>query len=101
MNEVTRLLMKDDACVYPFVICQVGDCELCWGQGSRCRATASTGMNQRSSRSHAIFTITVEQRRAATIIEPEQAEGDDSGDEEEGAANDYLCAKMHLVDLAG
>lgn len=58
-------------------------------------------MNQRSSRSHAIFTITVEQRRAATIIEPEQAEGDDSGDEEEGAADDYLCAKMHLVDLAG
>ncbi len=32
-------------------------------QGSLLRATASTGMNKRSSRSHAIFTITVEQRR--------------------------------------
>lgn len=32
-------------------------------QGSLLRATGSTGMNRRSSRSHAIFTITLEQRR--------------------------------------
>ena len=32
-------------------------------QGSLLRATAATGMNKRSSRSHAIFTITLEQRR--------------------------------------
>lgn len=31
--------------------------------GSLSRATASTGMNAQSSRSHAIFTITVEQKR--------------------------------------
>ncbi|BDA42916.1 Kinesin-like protein KIN-4C [Coccomyxa sp. Obi] len=69
-------------------------------QGSRCRATASTGMNQRSSRSHAIFTITVEQRRAPQQHE-QTPEGNESGDEDEGAADEYLCAKMHLVDLAG
>lgn len=55
-------------------------------------------MNQRSSRSHAIFTITLEQRKrlGGTGGTP----GDESGEDEEDA-NDYLCAKMHLVDLAG
>lgn len=90
----------------------------------------------RSSRSHAIFTITLEQRRAepaaptasrppsparraaaaaagdaaaaaalvAEAAEEEEEEEDDEGDEggegagEEGA-DDYLIAKMHLVDL--
>lgn len=32
-------------------------------QGTLLRATAATGMNRHSSRSHAIFTITLEQRR--------------------------------------
>ncbi|KAK7311684.1 hypothetical protein RJT34_09974 [Clitoria ternatea] len=48
--------------------------------GSLSRATGSTNMNSQSSRSHAIFTITMEQKK-----------GDD----------DILCAKLHLVDLAG
>ena len=68
-------------------------------QGTRARATAATGMNQRSSRSHAIFTITLEQRaRLAGGAAPDA--GDDSGEDDEGR-DDYLCAKMHLVDLAG
>ncbi|OIW16560.1 hypothetical protein TanjilG_17733 [Lupinus angustifolius] len=48
-------------------------------RGSLARATGSTNMNSQSSRSHAIFTITMEQK---------------NGD-------DVLCAKLHLVDLAG
>ena len=61
------------------------------GQGSLLRATASTGMNKRSSRSHAIFTITLEQRR--TPPRPpsggagrgdEDGGAGDSGDEEDG-----------------
>ncbi|KAK7410465.1 hypothetical protein VNO78_01265 [Psophocarpus tetragonolobus] len=47
--------------------------------GSLSRATGSTNMNSQSSRSHAIFTITMEQKRG----------------------DDILCAKLHLVDLAG
>lgn len=35
-------------------------------RGTLQRATASTNMNKHSSRSHAIFTITVEQRRQLT-----------------------------------
>ncbi|KAK6130752.1 hypothetical protein DH2020_035510 [Rehmannia glutinosa] len=58
-------------------------------QGSLCRATGSTNMNSQSSRSHAIFTISMEQR---TITH--SSAGDDVGD-------DVLIAKLHLVDLAG
>ena len=73
-------------------------------QGSLLRATAATGMNKRSSRSHAIFTITLEQRRVSDSgdagSEPDTAEGALEWDQD-APQDDYLCAKMHLVDLAG
>ncbi|MCO5550274.1 hypothetical protein L7F22_003755 [Adiantum nelumboides] len=67
----------------------------CLEQGSLCRATASTNMNTRSSRSHAIFTITLEQKRTAEHL----TKGPDGVCEDVG--DDFLCAKLHLVDLAG
>ncbi|KAI5065342.1 hypothetical protein GOP47_0020037 [Adiantum capillus-veneris] len=67
----------------------------CLEQGSLCRATASTNMNTRSSRSHAIFTIALEQKRIAENL----TKGSTGGCDE--AADDFLCAKLHLVDLAG
>ncbi|KAG2653941.1 hypothetical protein PVAP13_1NG414100 [Panicum virgatum] len=59
-------------------------------RGSSSRATASTNMNRQSSRSHAIFTICVEQKRT-------------SGTSDKSASSDYdiLSSKFHLVDLAG
>ncbi|AQK74805.1 P-loop containing nucleoside triphosphate hydrolase superfamily protein [Zea mays] len=59
-------------------------------RGSSSRATASTNMNRQSSRSHAIFTICVEQKRT-------------SGTSDKSANGDYdiLSSKFHLVDLAG
>lgn len=44
------------------------------------------------SRSHAIFTITIEQKKIGYCLNGEV--NDDIGD-------DILCAKLHLVDLAG
>lgn len=41
-------------------------------QGSLMRATAATGMNRQSSRSHAVFTITLEQRRQVLHTHPAQ-----------------------------
>ncbi|KAE8803388.1 Chromosome-associated kinesin KIF4A [Hordeum vulgare] len=67
----------------------------CLEQGSLSRATGSTNMNNQSSRSHAIFTITLEQMRKADPIM-----GSDGMPIEE-MNDDYLCAKLHLVDLAG
>ncbi|KHN45180.1 Chromosome-associated kinesin KIF4 [Glycine soja] len=65
----------------------------CLEQGSLSRATGSTNMNNQSSRSHAIFTITLEQMRKLNI--PGDSCSNDTMNDE------YLCAKLHLVDLAG
>ncbi|KAH0900169.1 hypothetical protein HID58_049737 [Brassica napus] len=59
-------------------------------KGSLCRATACTNMNSQSSRSHAIFTITLEQKKFSSSLGTT-----------EGGGEDILCAKLHLVDLAG
>lgn len=67
----------------------------CLEQGSLNRATGSTNMNNQSSRSHAIFTITLEQMRKLNPV----VSGD--GSPIETVHEDYLCAKLHLVDLAG
>ncbi|MCO5581252.1 hypothetical protein L7F22_035130 [Adiantum nelumboides] len=67
---------------------------LCLEQGALCRATGSTNMNPCSSRSHAIFTVTLEQRRKLDLsVHDAQSTTDD--------LEDFLCAKLHLVDLAG
>lgn len=66
----------------------------CLEQGSLSRATGSTNMNNQSSRSHAIFTITLEQMRKLN----RSCSGNGLN---ESMNEDYLCAKLHLVDLAG
>ncbi|KAM4020455.1 chromosome-associated kinesin KIF4A isoform 2-T2 [Anomaloglossus baeobatrachus] len=58
------------------------DTIICLEQGNSSRTVASTAMNSQSSRSHAIFTIAIEQRLG-------------------GDKNAYFHSKLHLVDLAG
>ncbi|XP_048618137.1 kinesin-like protein KIN-4A isoform X3 [Brassica napus] len=65
----------------------------CLDQGSFSRATGSTNMNNQSSRSHAIFTISVEQMR--------KINNNTDSPENGSLKEEYLCAKLHLVDLAG
>ncbi|XP_070773569.1 kinesin family member 4 isoform X2 [Enoplosus armatus] len=54
----------------------------CLEVGNSARTVGSTAMNAASSRSHAIFTITLEQRRGTDKV-------------------DSVVSKLHLVDLAG
>ncbi|XP_042124989.1 chromosome-associated kinesin KIF4A isoform X3 [Peromyscus maniculatus bairdii] len=54
----------------------------CLEQGNNSRTVASTAMNSQSSRSHAIFTISIEQRK-------------------KNDKNSSFRSKLHLVDLAG
>lgn len=67
----------------------------CLEHGSLSRATGSTNMNNQSSRSHAIFTITLEQMRKPNSNNSVASNSNDS------MCDEYLCAKLHLVDLAG
>ncbi len=62
----------------------------CLAEGFKHRATSGTKMNAQSSRSHAIFSIVVEQTTAVTA------------DSTDAAADAVLkVSKFHLVDLAG
>ena len=81
-------------------------------QGERHRAVAATGMNDRSSRSHTIFRITLESRltdeeqeRISQLIESEQenktpAEGE-VGPGEKKKDECVRVSTLNLVDLAG
>lgn len=67
------------------------ECAAALERGMAARATASTSMNARSSRSHAIFTITLEQTLA----------GGGEGGEGGAAQLQRRTSRVHLVDLAG
>lgn len=60
-------------------------------RGSSSRATGSTNMNSQSSRSHAIFTISIEQKKTSNFTSDKTTNND----------YDILSSKFHLVDLAG
>ncbi|XP_072939722.1 kinesin-like protein KIF21B [Epargyreus clarus] len=65
--------------------------------GALARTTAATNMNSSSSRSHAVFTLMLRQRRLAPDQEvTEREENGETPDQYE-----TLTAKFHFVDLAG
>ena len=75
----------------------------CLERGSLNRATGSTDMNQRSSRSHAIFTIHLTQRRMKGPLptNPETGESLVSIATANQDDTEILTSKFHFVDLAG
>jgi centromeric protein E len=78
-------------------------------QGEKSRAVASTGMNERSSRSHTIFRVTIESH--STGGGDDDDGGDGSGDKENqcppgsssssGGGGAIRISTLNLVDLAG
>ncbi|KAJ1968527.1 hypothetical protein H4R35_006403 [Dimargaris xerosporica] len=64
-------------------------------QGSLFRTTAATDMNMTSSRSHAIFSIQLWQKR------PNSPSSEESPDTTPALQPDALVSKFHFVDLAG
>lgn len=65
--------------------------------GALARTTAATNMNSSSSRSHAVFTLLLRQRRLAA----DQDGVDKETDGESPEQYETLTAKFHFVDLAG
>ncbi|KAJ3036530.1 hypothetical protein HK097_003810, partial [Rhizophlyctis rosea] len=91
--------------IHEEVVHSVDDLLRCLETGSTSRTTGDTQMHMHSSRSHAIFTITLEQ-----YVDLAQYGGGVGGVNENGVAgmggrrNDravWKCSKLHLVDLAG
>ncbi len=67
-------------------------------QGNLHRRTAETQMNHSSSRSHAIFTVSLEILEYGDNNEARRG-GSERGERADGGS--YTQAKLHLVDLAG
>uniref|UniRef100_H3BE86 Kinesin-like protein KIF21B n=1 Tax=Latimeria chalumnae TaxID=7897 RepID=H3BE86_LATCH len=74
----------------------------CLKRGALSRTTASTQMNVQSSRSHAIFTISLCQMRVCSRSEGINGDANGLSDGSRNV-NEYetLTAKFHFVDLAG
>jgi centromeric protein E len=66
-------------------------------RGEKSRAFASTAMNERSSRSHTIFRITIESRLKSSG----DSAGDKENDDADGGDGAVLISTLNLVDLAG
>ena len=79
-------------------------------RGEKSRAFAATAMNERSSRSHTIFRITIESRKksvnnadnkkakAQSMGDDDNENAENGGEEDDGAV---LISTLNLVDLAG
>lgn len=73
-------------------------------QGESNRAFASTAMNERSSRSHTIFRITIESRKKGSTEGAEDTDSDCENVKENQTPEDdgaVLISTLNLVDLAG
>ena len=83
----------------------------CLDRGSNFRSTASTLMNNCSSRSHAIFTISIEQHLIDDLYKVANEGGAPSNNDTStvvatgggtaAASEEFMVAKFHFVDLAG
>eukprot|EP00741_Cyanophora_paradoxa_P007814 tig00001214_g7560.t1 len=69
-------------------------------RGALMRATASTKMNEMSSRSHAVFIIIAEQSEM-TLDQEEEAQAAANGSREPHFKQVFRVGKLNLVDLAG
>eukprot|EP00192_Tetraselmis_astigmatica_P009155 CAMPEP_0117678092 /NCGR_PEP_ID=MMETSP0804-20121206/17093_1 /TAXON_ID=1074897 /ORGANISM="Tetraselmis astigmatica, Strain CCMP880" /LENGTH=677 /DNA_ID=CAMNT_0005487417 /DNA_START=496 /DNA_END=2530 /DNA_ORIENTATION=- len=74
-------------------VASAAEVDTCLQRGIAARATHATNMNDHSSRSHAIFTVSLQVKRWRPLPT-------DGGEGEEGV-EETLSAKIHLVDLAG
>lgn len=83
-----------------FVVRNADDMDRIMGIGNKNRSVASTNMNSVSSRSHAIFTITVE---CSMDHKVGAGSGGDGGNKEKkkGEGRSFRVGKLNLVDLAG
>ncbi len=77
------------------------ECLTLLNKGISHRTTSATLMNEGSSRSHAIFTIAIEQRIIKPIDEAVENLGEAKPEGLPSQQEEQITAKFHFVDLAG
>lgn len=82
-----------------FEVMSQDDCLQYLNSGINHRQTSSTLMNEGSSRSHAIFTVCIEQKIVKDIDGASEV-ADKKGDEPQ-VLTEEISSKFHFVDLAG
>ena len=80
------------------IVSTKAECIQLLNKGIAMRVTSATNMNEGSSRSHAIFTVTIDQK-IVKVTQP--ADGKDGPDGEPVTSEENISAKFHFVDLAG
>jgi centromeric protein E len=71
-------------------------------EGEKSRTFAATAMNERSSRSHTIFRVTIESRKKPDETQNKSLNEDsDEMENHDGEDNTVLISTLNLVDLAG
>jgi len=75
------------------------ECTRLLNTGINQRQTSATLMNEGSSRSHAIFTITIEQKIVKEV--DEDAVDEKNKGDEKASVTEEISSKFHFVDLAG
>jgi len=89
-------------------VCAYEDMLQCLEKGTVCRSVGSTSMNAVSSRSHAIFTVTIEQTSVdadppalSENADPNTAESTGAHSAGHTPTTSTMTSKFHFVDLAG
>lgn len=80
------------------IVSEKAECISLLNRGIAQRMTSATNMNEASSRSHAIFTVTIEQK---IVKVTQSADGEAGPDAEPITSEENISAKFHFVDLAG
>ena len=83
-------------------VASADECTRLLNTGITHRQTSATLMNEGSSRSHAIFTITIEQKIVKEVDEEaDDKEAQKDPNAEKAAVTEEISSKFHFVDLAG
>ena len=85
-----------------FDVATAEECSNMLNKGINHRQTRATLMNEGSSRSHAIFTLTIEQKIVKEVDEEaDDKEGQKDPNAEKPSVTEEISSKFHFVDLAG
>lgn len=106
--ERTNLAIREDARrgvfvegLSEWVVRSPAEVHALMARGRAVRATGATRLNEASSRSHAVLTITIERCASAAATPGAEESSGSKGNDASNSSSAVRVGKLHLVDLAG